>query len=531
MDIVEQALSMQGPCVSTTLVATLVAEYGVTAINARQKVSRNKNIKKLAYVKFPRNAQFLYHQRDYASPKFWDALTRDLLKYSISYGGALACLLARGGIMPKNHFEIACGAPLAQKGHLSPAKILETLLASKLVQVVDVPGLGQCIELGNQRPPDAVEIARMRARLRTENVLLGAVRDWARDLGFVSYQKVAIRDESDDEKQPRVGTFSWDLTGPSYLSPMLQWNGSSPKPGFLACDVLLGTNIREEHIRPFINKCKTLRNLKNIGRCLHFFVADGFDQKAFALARSEGVVAATTETLFGKEVSEALRKLTSLLTDIYPSADGLERLDSIFTNLKHIEGAALNLRGALFEYLVAEYVRTTSASSKISMNQVVRDEMNAKAEVDVLVEHYNNPIRFIECKGYKPGGTVSDHDVERWLNDRIPLIRRAAATTHGWRDVDHIFEFWTTGKLSEKAQAMFSAKKEEIRKFELVLVSGEELAERVSQSNNTSLKKTFRQHFFDHPLEKVEKKIEKRKRRTAIPETKWPTARTNDELA
>ncbi|BEV17794.1 AsnC family protein [Herbaspirillum sp. DW155] len=531
MDIVEHALAMHGPCVSTTLVATLVEKYGVTAVNARQKVSRNKTIKKLAYVKFPRNAQFIYFQKDYASPMFWDALIRDLLKHSISHGSALACLFARRGIMPRKHFEIACGAPLAKKGHLAPAKILEILLASKLVQLVDVPGVGQCIELGNQRLPDAIEVAKMRARLRTEEVLLGAVRDWARDLGFVSYQKVAIRDENEDGKQPRVGTFSWDLTGPSYLSPMLQWNGSAPKPGFLACDVLLGTNIREEHIRPFINKCKTLRNLKNVGRCLYFFVADGFDQKAFALARSEGIVAATTETLFGKEVAEALKKLTSLLTDLYPSAAGLERLDEIFTNLKHIEGAALNLRGALFEYLVAEYVRTNEASTEISMNQVVRDEMDAKAEVDVLVTHYKKPMRFIECKGYKPGGTVSDNDVERWLNDRIPLIRRVAAAHPDWRDVDQISELWTTGKLSERAQAMFAAKQDEVRKFKLVLVSGEELAERISQSGNTSLKKTFRQHFFDHPLEKIDKAIEKRKRRTSIPETAWPTRREADELA
>ncbi|MFJ9535157.1 hypothetical protein [Herbaspirillum sp. NPDC101396] len=528
MDVVELALDKYGPCVSTTLVSILVEKYGVTAVNARQKVSRNKTVKKLAYIKFPRNAHFLYFQRDYASPIFWDALIRDLLKNSVSYGGALASLLARRGIMPRKHFEIACGAPLAQKGHLSPAKILEILLASKLVQLVDVPGVGQCIELGNQRPPDVVEIARMRARLRTEEVLLGAVRDWARDLGFVSYQKVAVRDQSEDEKQPRVGTFSWDLTGPSYLSPMVQWNGTTPKPGFLACDVLLGTNIREEHIRPFINKCKTLRNLKNVGRCLHFFVADGYHPDAFLLARSEGIVPATTETLFGKEVAAALTKLANLLADIYPSASGLERLDEIFTNLSHIEGAAVNLRGALFEYLVAEYVRTSEASSEITMNQVVRDEMGAKAEVDLLVRHYNNPIRFIECKGYRPGGTVSDADVERWLNDRIPLIRRAAAVTSDWRDAPHIFEFWTTGKLSENALAMIAAKQKEVRKFKLLLVSGGELAKRVSQSNNTSLKNTFRQHFFDHPLEKVDKAIEKRKRRIAAPETKWPTARTTD---
>ena len=131
-------------------------------------------------------------------------------------------MLARGGIMPKAHFAIACGAPLKQKGHVSPTAIFDRLHTAKLIQSLDVPSIGECVELSNQVAPEGYELARMRARLRTEEILLRAVRDWAMKLGLASFEKIAIRGEAADGNQPRVGTFYWDLTGPSYLAPMVQ---------------------------------------------------------------------------------------------------------------------------------------------------------------------------------------------------------------------------------------------------------------------------------------------------------------------
>src|SRR5579872_1119670 len=96
-DLVEIVLRYKGPCVSTALVAALVKEHGLTPATARQRVSRATTIKKLAHILFPHRARFVYLQSDYGSPEFWIALTRDLLANSVSYGGGLAALLARGG--------------------------------------------------------------------------------------------------------------------------------------------------------------------------------------------------------------------------------------------------------------------------------------------------------------------------------------------------------------------------------------------------------------------------------------------------
>lgn len=517
-DLVEQTLNDIGPCVSTRLVEALVKDHGLTPEAARKRVSRSTSIKKLAYLKFPRNARFVYLQSDYASPEFWDALVRALLEETIAYGGGLAALLARGGIMLQAHFSIACGAPLAQKRHLSPAAILDRLKEAKLVQTVDIPGLGPCIELSNQLAPEPQEVIRMRARLRTEEILLCAVKDWARKLGLVSYDKVAIRDEDADGNQPRVGTLNWDLTAPSYLAPMLQWSDDSPKPGFLACDVLLGVVVKAEYLRPFLGKCETLRSLKNVGRCLQIFVADGYEGDAFALAKKEGVIPATTESLFGEEVARSLAKLSDLLQEVYPRADNVDKLEEIFSRLSKIEGAAINLRGALFEYVAAELVRSTSTFSDIRMNQIFRDENGKSAEVDVLAIHHNKSVRFIECKGYKPGGTVPDEQVTRWLEDRIPLVRRAALAETFWRGHRLDFEFWTTGKLSSEAQELVTKAQQSIRagKYSIKVVASDALHELGKTSQNPSLKKTLDEHFLCHPMETAERDVEKRQRRQRL---------------
>lgn len=93
--------------------------------------------------------------------------------------------------------------------------MLERLQAMHLVECGDVIGLGPCVALTAGGNFEDLDDARLKARLTTEKILLLAVRDCARKLGIGSYEKIALRDDAGGP--PRVGTFAWDLTGPSYL--------------------------------------------------------------------------------------------------------------------------------------------------------------------------------------------------------------------------------------------------------------------------------------------------------------------------
>ena len=84
----------------------------------------------------------------------------------------------------------------------------------------------------------AERIPNMQARLVVEDIMLKAVRGWARSLGLVSYDKTKIRGE--DAILPQVGAFARDLSAPSYLGGLIERSTEGkPCPGFLVCDIVL----------------------------------------------------------------------------------------------------------------------------------------------------------------------------------------------------------------------------------------------------------------------------------------------------
>lgn len=263
----------------------------------------------------------------------------------------------------------------------------------------------------------------MQARLVVEDIMLKAVRGWARSLGLVSYEKTKIR--SDGAAFPQVGTLAWDLSVSSYLGGLVDRSADGvPSPGFLVCDVVLGPEVSGAGLAPFVLKCKTLRSLRKVGRCLQLFIADRYSKDAFKLAKSAGIMPATPATLFGEEVAASLRKLSEVLQPAAAIHDPTV-FDTLFKGLSRIEGAATNLRGALFEFWAAQVVEK-KYGGPVWLNRVYADG-DKTAEVDV-VRAGSDQVRFYECKGYQPHALVPDEEIERWLDTRVPSSTNAPAS-------------------------------------------------------------------------------------------------------
>jgi len=501
----EQLIDDIGPCLSSEVVKALVGK-GLSQEAARQRVSRAKGtIRKFSALPFPYKANFLYLQKQYNSERFWGALHKAIMQHSPSYGAALAALVQRGGIMPKSHFSIACGAPLRQKKHLSTDSIYERFLTSKVTTEVEINGIGTCVILSSLSRYDP-NVAVLRARLVAENILLLALREWMRKLALASFDKIAIRDVPPGYS-PTVGTFAWDLTGPSYLAPLVRWpvKGGKPQPGFIACDVLLSSNVSDHALAAFLAKCTTLRNLKNIGPCIQLFVADGFSSHAFKAARSAGIIPATPESLFGKDVAKGLTQLIDVLTHAAEKTLRPEVFDELFNRLSSIEGAAVNLRGALFEFVVADIIRHLEVG-QISLNTIVRlPGTDEKVEVDIIRYQSGVEVSFIECKGYQPSSEVTDVDVEKWLKKRIPIIEEFASKHPEYRDIPHKFEFWTSGTFTPASVAALNQATARIKRYSISYKDAASLKEYVKKIKGTSLFKVLNEHYFNHPLSVVEK--------------------------
>lgn len=493
MDSIETFLEDHGPALSSTVAKHLVDTYGMTPAQARQRVSRAKHVRRLAGIAFPHRSKFLYQDRQFGSPRYWDNLAEALISSGSAYGYAINALRQREGMVPERHFAIVCGAPLRQKKHLAPETIFQRMSEAGILKRVTLPSIGECISLAMKDAEYSWNETEFRARLITEEILMSAVRDWLKKLGIASYHQVNTRE---DEDLPQVATFAWDMTAPSYLGHMVKkMQDGQVKPGFVACDVYLGHEVTEAGASPFVRKCVTLRSLQKVGPCMQIFVANKFSAAAFGLLKRHGIIPATPRSLFGEEVADGLVQLRSILSSAAESTVDPERFEALFSKLGKIEGAAIQLRGTLFEYLTAELFRQSARDVK--MNYIFKPSGGKDtAEADVVAV-YNDEIRVIECKGYSPRGTVSIDLFKRWLQINVPRCHKAISEHPDWRNRPVHFEFWCSGKLSEEALELFQSAKHKVKpsRYSLHLRIGTELHDAFQKNRDTGLLTAFERHF------------------------------------
>lgn len=495
-DPVVALLEKRGPMLSSEVAAELVSSLGLLPAAARQRVSRANDSVRSIPISFRHNARFIYLSKQYGSSAFWSSLVNRLRTSNGAYSRALESLLQRGGIMPISHFGIASAAPLRQSKQLSPDLVRTHLVDAGLLEELNVPGIGPCLAFAKTTAYLDELVPSMKARLISENVLLGAIRNWARNLNLGSYDKFQLRDTG--TAQPQVAGFEWDVTSPSYLAPLTQMKpGGKPKPGFVLFDLLLSEDmLTKEGVGPFLHKCSMVRSLPNIGRCLPFFVADTYTLEAMRLLRHHGIIPATPASLFGEEVAEALRELLKTLTHAARTVVDPVKFAALFDKLQSIEGAAASLRGALFEFVVADIVRREFNAS-VTMNRILRAGGKDAAEIDVLGVVENRTAYFIECKGNAPGVSVSDEEIERWLHTRIPTVRKWALSHDDLKRLRHRFELWTSGILSTESRALIAKAISETKatKYDIVVREMAEIETITEKIRNKSLVKVLRDHF------------------------------------
>lgn len=493
MDAVVEYLRVNGPSLTSEIAEGLVESEGLSPAAARKRVSRSRvEVKRLAFLVFPRKARFVYLPGQFGSDLYWSRLVAALQSTNSAYGYAIAAVRARGDIVPEAYFPIVSGAPVRQARHLSSSLIAARLEEVGLFKRINIQGVGPCIALAKDDEYYRHIGMETLARLTAEDILLAALRDWAKRLGLVSYDRVAVRSS---EKLPMVGTFAWDLTAPTYLGGMstVTKNGKS-KPGFLVVDVLLSDATAVSAVEPFVRKCTTLRALRNVGPCLQMFVAKRYTRTSFQLLKTNGIVPATPRTLFGNEVAEALLQVASVLVNVAQNIIDQDKLDEIFKRLGKIEGAATQLRGTLFEFMAAAYWRR--GADNVSLNRVYRVE-DGEAEADVVAVRNGVSVTFVECKGFSPYATVPDEQVLRWLQVRIPRLYRYARQQPEWSDLQIHFELWTSGKINAEIVARVKKAQAEVnpRRYTLDLKLGSDVLAAFERRRETELTAAFEKHF------------------------------------
>lgn len=515
---VEAILENLGPCLSNVLAEELIRRFGVSASNARQLITRS-TVKRLKGISFPHRASFVYLTSQYGSKIFFDRLVEVLKVTRHACGYGLAALRDRGGVLPIDHFKIACGAPKAQAKQLSADRVAEQLIAANLVKRVDLVGIGECLALASFTDEDEqFALLDLNARIKVESMALNAVRDWVRRLGIGSWNHVRVRDEG---TIPTAGPNYWDLSAPSYLHPLRgsagSGTGTKPIPGSFVCDVFLGEKLTSDAAKAFIKKCQNVRGFIKVAPVLQMFLAESYDKEAVREIRGNGAIAATLDSLLGTDVTKALQELASVLKVTALSLGSPERIDALFSALGKIEGAEGTLRGCLFEYMCAELANESYRNPIITINKLVRGSDGARAEIDVFVDGRTEVV-FIECKGHLPAGQVDDAEVEKWLYKRLPVLRDFAKHDEGYRNVKQTFELWTNAIISPASKSLIEEENAKTTRYSIAYREGLELLGMIKASGNKSLVKTYQQHYSNHPLAVAARRKSNRKTSDAVTE-------------
>jgi hypothetical protein len=235
------------------------------------------------------------------------------------------------------------------------------------------------------------------------------------------------------------------------------------------------------------------------------FIANDYHQAAFQQAKKEGILPATVETLFGKEVAQGLVSLIKTLEGVAQSISiEPERFNTLFDQLGRIEGAVGNLRGTLFEYFSANVVKKAFRTESIRLNQICKTSEGKSAESDIIAVLNDGKILFVECKGHQPNGTVADEEIDRWLYKRIPTLREFALEHPDWKDKSLSFAIWTTGRFSDNALIKLAKAETDTRRYDISHLDAEGLLPVIKNCNDKGLLQTYFKCFLDYPLKKLE---------------------------
>ncbi|MCA0044665.1 hypothetical protein [Celeribacter litoreus] len=495
-------LLKNGPKLTSDILRYL-EETGLSPDTARQRLKRRPtSIKALSGLSFPKNARFYFHEAHFGTHWYWDGLYDALTGGSPTYGPAIAGMIAKGGIIPKDFFPIISGAPLKQKKKTGSDAVLARL-----------KGIGFLTEFNVGETPVVafhhhsgfpVDLDSYAAQLTVQRVLLDTVADWARKLGMVSYNKVAIRERS--QALPQFGTHAFDLVAPSYLTPMVRYADGKPKPGFLVADVYLG-ELNKATAQAFLRKCESSRAMRRLPPFLPVLIADGFHPDAFHELRSNGIIATKPSALFGRDVARGLAGLLETLRNASAiAAKNPEVIETLFSQLGHIEGAAGNLRGALFELIVG-HIATLQGGGSIDIGKKVVIDTTERYEVDVFCVSAET-VRLIECKGYAPTHRVDAEELEAWIRTKARRLNKHFRAQETLQNRVFSFEFWTSGGFTKEALQLAETVSNETKRYSVKLVAGPDVRSLITKVNAKGLGKVFDEHYAKHPITKAERKFE-----------------------
>lgn len=268
----------------------------------------------------------------------------------------------------------------------------------------------------------------------------------------------------------------------------------------MVADVILGKELSKDDVFPFLRKCTLLNNIRGRLPYLPMLIGDSFSVDALRGCRAMGIITTRPETLFGRDVAMSIGSLLEVLSSV--ALAPADRLQNIFRKLSSVEGAAGNLRGALFEMITSHLVGELECG-ETHIGVLLIDSTNGKqAEADVVLKKQKKIIAY-ECKGHQPKNKTGLTDVQHWLSNRIPIMHPGLIEKYG-PSCTIKFEYWTCGIFDDEAILELEKASREIKRYEISWKDGESIIKYSKNLSATGVRKNLAEHFFKHPTAKLD---------------------------
>lgn len=208
--------------------------------------------------------------------------------------------------------------------------------------------------------------------------------------------------------------------------------------------------------------------------------------------RKRGFIIGTTSNLFGNEIAEALRELISTLC--HAAAAVAQDPDSVFdllSRLSKVEGASLNLRGVVLEFIVGRLFSLKGYN--IDIRQKVRASNGQEAEIDVKARNPKEVV-CVECKAKAPGKPVELEEVKEWVEEKLPRIKNWLGQFPSLPQQKR-FEFCISGNYTEEAEEYADNVARQHRKQPISFLTGREIVDELRDYKQTSIVRIFDEQF------------------------------------
>jgi hypothetical protein len=213
---------------------------------------------------------------------------------------------------------------------------------------------------------------------------------------------------------------------------------------------------------------------------------------ALMALRQRSVLVGLVRNIFDDDLADLLRRLIDTIDHAAQVAkNDPDSIAMLLKGLTRIEGAAGNVRGAMFELIVGHYFARDGRW--IDIRKTFREE-NKQGEIDVFAMKPRVEAVFVECRGKSSSAVLTEPEVHKWLADRIPLIRSHYLQIEDFPQA-HLFELWTTGTIDPTALVELERAKKETKKYKIDFLDRDRVIERLKVAKLTKLVEMVEEHY------------------------------------